>query len=273
MKCEKCGYTSSTDFKFCKNCGSPAETDLPDCPTPKILKCVKSNLYFVFCILIGLSAAISNLNLLGLASVSGIISVPKNIITLIMAVAAWLIYFDGKKNQLSAKHFKLFSIGVLLKYVWGFFGGVGIMIIGAFACIFPFVAAFFQAFEYGDVFNLEEMLANGGIFAVIICVVIGVLIILLGIVAIIITAIGRRAIHRLTKSLYKSVENENEQFTSTKKVLFWLIAFAVISAGAELFVFLANPTTIFGIPQRLLYCAALIVGAMLIQTYFKKDNT
>ncbi len=274
MKCEKCGYVSNADFKFCKNCGAPApEEILPDCPTPKILACVKSKLYFAFCILIGISAAMSNLNLLGLTSASGIVSIPKNIIILVIAIGAWLIYFEGQKNQLSQKHFKVFSIGVFLKYIWGYFGGVGIILIGALACVFPFIVAFFQAFEYGDVFNLEEMLEGGGIFAIILAIVIGVLIILLGIVAIIITALGRRSIHRFTKSLYTSVENGEEQFAAAPKVQFWLFVFAAINIAAELFVFLANPTTIFAIPQRLVYCAALIVGAITFKTYFKNENT
>jgi uncharacterized OB-fold protein len=37
MKCEVCGYTSSTDFEFCQNCGAKATKEaLPDSPTPKI---------------------------------------------------------------------------------------------------------------------------------------------------------------------------------------------------------------------------------------------
>lgn len=274
MKCEVCGYTSSTDFEFCQNCGAKATKEaLPDSPTPKIFACVKSNLYLVFCILIGASAVISNTNILSLGTVSGVFSIPKNLILLLTAIAALLIYLDGKKNQLSAKHFKLFSVGVLLKYIWGFFGGIAIMLIGALACIFPLIAAFFQSIEYGATFRLEEFLEGGGAFAVIAFIVVGILIILLGIIAIIINIIGRRQIHRFVKSVYKSVENNEEQFVSLKTVQFWLIAFTVIALGADLFAFLANPVTLFMFLQKGLYYAALIVAVIMINKYFKNENT
>ena len=95
----------------------------------------------------------------------------------------------------------------------------------------------------------------------------------LGIFAIIINLIGRRAIHRFVKSLYTSVENQSEEFVALKSVQFWIIAFTVISIGAEIFAFLANPVTIFMFLQRALYYAALIVGVIMINRYLKSDNT
>ena len=273
MKCEVCGYTSSTDFEFCKNCGAKApEKTVTYSPTPHILECVKSNLYLAFCILIGASAAITCVNILSLGTVSGIVSIPKNLIILFLAIIAWLIYLSGKKDQLSAKHFKLFSIGVLLKYIWGFFGGVAIILIGALACALPLFAAFFQSIEYGAQFNLNELLENGGILPVIAFVIIGILIILLGIAAIIINLIGRRPIYRFTKSLYQSIEDGNETFTSVKTAPFWLITFAVISVIADFAAFLANPVTMFMGLQKTLYYAALIIGAVIINKYFKKTD-
>ncbi len=273
MKCEVCGYTSSTNFEFCQNCGAKATNEtLPDSPTPRIFACVKSNLYLIFCILIGASAVITNINILSLGTVTGIFSIPKNLILLLTAIAAFLIYLDGKKNQLSAKNFKLFSVGVLLKYIWGFFSGIGIMLIGALVCIFPLIAAFFQSIEYGVPFDLNEFSENGGMLPTVLFVVIGVLIIIIGIVAIIINIIGRSQIYRFVKSVYKSVENNEEKFLSLKTVQFWLIAFTAISVGADFFAFLANPVTLFMFSQKGLYYAALVVAVIIINKYFKNDN-
>lgn len=256
MKCEKCGFVSNTDFKFCERCGTPAtEKVLTDFPTPRILAFIKDDLFFVICILLTASVAFS------------LISGGFNVLTLLITIFAWLTYAGGRKNIVEHKHIKVISGTVYASYIINLVVAIILAASGVLYTLLILLIPHLSEISI-DTFITEELGPALSLSTILITLVsamaifLGGFLILLAVILLIINIAGRKKIHRFIQSIYKSAETGEENFVGTSKVKTWIIIFAVISIISA--VSLMSSGNAFGFLSEGAYAATLIILNILV---------
>lgn len=259
MKCEKCGYTSDTDFKFCKNCGAPAvEEALLTCPTPNILSFIKDDLFFVVCIL--LAAGV------GCILISG----GFNALTLLITIFAWLTYVGGRKNIIEHKHIKVISGSVYAIYVIENILGVLVILCGIVYSLMMLGLPLLSGLNIEE-FITDELgpmiMVSGAVLTLIsaIAMFLGAILIALGIIMLIVNIAGRKKLHQLIRSIYKSAEAGEENLVGVNKAQPWIIIFAVLLILSAVS-YITNGN-IFGFLSESAFAAALIICNILVSKH------
>ena len=256
MKCLKCGFESTEEFKYCAKCGAEAVTDTPNPLLEKLLFALKSNLFLAVCILVSASCIFS-------IAAGGL-----PIINILISVFLFFTYASAKKGNLDAGHLRSVSGSVYAKYIIVNVVSSIIIVCGVLvALILEFAVAETSlvdiissevgalSLEYQEI--LTPILSSiGWLF--------GLIFIIVGVAVLLFNLLGMRKIHRFAKSVYKVAENSQPTFQKPKPVKNWLIFFAVCSAIAAA---TSISTDIATTLSEGCNTAAMIVSAVLIDKF------
>ncbi len=266
MKCPHCDYEKTEAFAYCPKCGKPSTRE-PDpiviCPTPRILSLIKSDLFFIVCILLTVGCGCM------------LLSAGFNVLTLLITIFSWLTYVGGRKNVVEHTHIKVISGSVYTIYVINNILAIitaicGVIytlalsiptILGGFN-IEEFISTKLTAEEYGPLalipFTMVALISA-------LAMVLGFILIALAIVILIFNLAGVKKIHRLIQSIYKSAEAGEENFVGVNKAQPWIIIFAVLSILSAISCVSAND--IFGFLSESAFAAALIICNILVSKH------
>ena len=109
MKCNRCGYESNEDFKFCPICGVDATQENSFMINPAedlVLSVVKDKLFLILCILMTAASALS-----------GLLSGSFDIISILITIFLWITYSNGKKNVVQYNNIRNISGTIYAEYV------------------------------------------------------------------------------------------------------------------------------------------------------------
>ena len=246
MKCEVCGYTSSTDFQFCKHCGAPApDENFIDHPNPKTLLSIKSGLFLAICILFT-AASVMN---------------PFNIINIICTVVLWLVYANGRNNTINSTYIKILSGCTFATEIIWIITGIIIGLSSAFPSIMGIIALSAGTSEPTP-YDFSGISSGDVVTTVIACLALGFLFLIPGIVLIVLSLTTIRPIHKFIKSVYKGVENQVEDVYKPKKARTALIFISIISIITAFLPFIPGLIPIYGWVFVMMYFIPLSFGAL-----------
>ncbi len=258
MKCPHCDYERTKAFAFCPKCGKPSTRD-PEpvviCPTPRILSFIKSDLFFIVCILLTVGV--------GCTLLSG----GFNALTLLITIFAWLTYVGGRKNVVEHTHIKVISGSVYAIYVIENILAVLVILSGIVYSLLILGIPLLSNFNIEE-FITDELgpmiVVSGAILALIsaMAMFLGAILIVFGIIMLIVNIAGRKKIHRLIKSIYKSAEAGEENFVGVTKAQPWIIIFSVLSIISAIS-YISNGN-VFGFLSEGAFAAALIICNILV---------
>ncbi len=261
MKCPHCNFERAEAFAYCPKCGKPSTRD-PEpvvvCPTPRILAFIKDDLFLVVCIL--LTAGVACTLLWG----------GFNVLTLLITIFSWLTYAGGRKNIVEHKHIKVISGTVYAAYVIEYVLAVIVAVSGVLYTVVMLGLPILGGISIEE-FITEELgpmlMLSAAVIALIsaVAVFFGGFLVLLAIIMLIVNIAGRKKIHRLIQSVYKSGEAGEENLIGANKVQPWLIIFAVLSIIAAIS-YISNGN-IFGFLSEGIFAAALIICSILISKH------
>ncbi len=216
MKCEVCGYTSSTNFQFCKYCGAPApDKTFINHPNPKTLLSIKSGLFLAICILFTASSILN----------------PFNIINVICTIALWLIYANGRKNIINPTHIKILSGCTFATEIIMIIEGIGVILFSSIFTISAIIVPFADTSTptYSDSYYSSSSSADSSTIGIIVFLILGISLFIAGIVIIILSFTTLHPTHKFIKSLYNGIENGVEDVHNPKKARIALIVIAILS--------------------------------------------
>lgn len=305
MKCQFCGYEENGIFFFCPNCGQAAsaptesqqQTPAPDfaqnpnenfaqnpdqnnnpyysqnpqpnyqpyptqdpayghCPTPRIMALVKDGLFLTICILLTVSGAFS------------ILGGKLDLLTVLLAIFAWIVYADSRKNVLSHEHLRCISGTVYATYVIQYVIAGLSAFLGLICILFSNNSAFLEMQEIQDILNeipldFTTLSISANAFLSILILVTGIILLIVAAVTIVINILGFKKIHAFVKSVYESVQNGFENFADPKKAHTWIIVLAVFAG----FSFFSEGHSFAGLVATGCTFATLIIGNILIGKY------
>lgn len=261
MKCPHCDYERTKAFAYCPKCGKPSTRDdepVIVCPTPRILSFIKDDLFFVVCIL--LTAGV------GCTMLSG----GFNALTLLITIFAWLTYVGGRKNVVEHKHIKVISGSVYAIYVIKNILGVLVILCGIVYSLMMLGLPLLSGLNIEE-FITDELgpmiMVSGAMLALIsaMAMFLGAILIALGILTLILNVAGRKKLHALIQSIYKSAEAGEENLVGVNKAQPWIIIFAVLSIlSAVSYITSGN---MFGFLSEGAFAAALIICNILVSKH------
>jgi hypothetical protein len=216
---------------------------------------LKDNLFLALCICLSVGTG------------AGLIGGNLNVINILASVFLWLVYAQAQKNNVDASQLKNVSGTVYASYV---INNVACVIIGICGTVIGVVLAMFggevaeELLMYTE-FNDEYMIDIISESAVLFGVIIVVTSIIAAIVIWVVNFFGTRNIHKLAKSLYKSVESDKLSLVKCRAAHNWLMVFGIFSVLSAL----SSLTDfyIIGVVQSGGMAAAQIIAATLINRY------
>ncbi len=256
MRCINCGYENDENAHFCIKCGSGLAYNRN--PLEGIMtQLVKDSIFTVMCILY--TAGIVFL----------LISRELPIIKILMAIFLWLLYAQCKNGIVDSKYMRCISGTIFASCVVRCVLGCLLVAFGFFLVA---VAAmmetssqwrefYFIISPYIDRYNRIDSIGRGYEYQFL--AIMAVVLIMAAIIFIIINVAGMRSIHRLAKSLYKSL-NDGKWNIVCGSARTWLMVFGVFTGYAaimsgEVFSFFGGGCV----------AAALILGSVLVKKYLK----
>ena len=261
MKCPHCDYERPEAFAYCPKCGKPSTRESEPvviCPTPRILSFIKDDLFFIVCIL--LTAGV------GCTMLSG----GFNALTLLITIFAWLTYAGGRKNVVEHKHIKVISGSVYAIYVIENILAVFVILSGIAYSLMMLGLPLLSGLNIEEFITdkLGPMIMLSGVVLALISAVamfLGVILIALGVIMLIVNIAGRKKLHALIKSIYKSAEAGEENFVGVNKAQPWIIIFAVLSIIAA--ITSVSNGSVFGFLSEGAFAAALIICSILVSKH------
>lgn len=231
MKCSKCGYETAQNNVFCPLCGERLvheEAPVGDF-TAQILPALRDRLFLVVCILLSASC------LMSLAAGS----VP--LINILITVFLWLTYAQAQKGIADASHLRCVSGALYAQYVISYVVAGLVLVVGVLLSVTINAISGSMAGIWDEA--LGE-LAQEEAFAILMAIlpsasgaVITILCALIAICVMVFNIFTMRYLHRLAKSVYRSIEKGTyavEYIKAAKIVLFILGGLAAVNGLSSL---------------------------------------
>ena len=225
MKCSKCGFESEQDFAFCSECGEEQKREPEiNVAAQKIFPALKDNLFLAICILLTVSAGCNLLGGNGIPVIEGL-----------LAIFMWIVREKARKGIVDIKNMRHISGTVYANYVVTnvvcIILLVSMAILGVSATVGG--SAVIEALDIRATGFFADILAANLTLAFLwIVILIGIVI---ASAALIINIVGYRKLHRLAKSTYMSVQNNDLRFLeNVGSARTWLWVFGIFSCVGAL---------------------------------------
>lgn len=236
MKCNFCGFEHEEDLTFCPSCGKQL-TDGSLSLNPmadRISNLLGDGLFLVICILMSVGA------LVGLLLGDGL-----PVFDILFTIFLWICFTKAKIGFIEYTHVRLVSGTIFAYYIVNFVVAGLLTLIGLLSgSIFSAISS--SSYLMDEIANQIEFESDifeglmgviGGIFLVVF--------ILIAVAVILINIFGVRKIHKFVKSLYESIEFNENKIAFAKAAITWLIVLGALSlAGALFYLIPSSPTTV-----------------------------
>ncbi len=254
MRCINCGYENDENAHFCIKCGSSLAYNRN--PLEGIMtQLVKDSLFTVMCILYTAGVVLL------------LISRELPIIKILMVIFLWLLSAQCKNGIVDSKYMRCISGTIFASCVVRCILGGLLVVFGFFLVA---VAAMMETssqwrkFYYIISPYIDRYSRIGGDYAYQFLAIMAVMLIMAAIIFTIINVAGIRSIHRLAKSLYKSLD-EGKWNIVCGSARTWLMVFGVFTGYGAL-----TSGGVFSLFGGGCVAAALILGSVLVKKYFKR---
>ncbi len=192
MKCTNCGFESELEYPVCPQCQAEIR---PNPAAQKILSVLKDPLFFVICILMSVSTALS------------LMAGNLPLINILITVFLWLTYAQSCKGIADANHLRCVSGAVYANYVITYVSAGLVVVVGLI-----FTVAFGLILGQPGIFEslLSEFIdmdyaAFAQAFAIIPSGIILFIFIFAAAIIVVINIFSMRYIHRFVQSVYQSI--------------------------------------------------------------------
>lgn len=266
MKCLNCGYDNNNeDAHFCQGCGTALKSNL-NTWAEQIILLLKDDLFMILCILYSVSTAFSLINL-GVFTIIGIL----------MTIFLWMLFAQGRKGIIDSKYMHYISGTIFAAYIVKWIQCVISVLYGVMLVIFSFSiqsGKFWGIFD--DMFDIDIMPYMDDYFEGLNLItnfyllLASAAIIVSAIIGMIFNGFGRRAIHRLAQSVYKSLEGGKIYLFRCEAAQNWLMAYGILNA---IYAVVSLPRgDVAAFLNGGCWSAAVIIGSILVRKYFADVN-
>jgi hypothetical protein len=263
MKCLKCGFESTEDFKYCANCGEAVEDETSSETSPEInpvserfITIFQDKLFIAICILMTISCAF------------GIFSGSLNVINILITIFLWLTYSKARSGVVSVEHLRCVSGSVYANYIIANVVSGILIVCGFIVSLAGGLLA--MSGEYLDEIideielSIPKYLQIQEEMYTIIGVAIGIGFIFVAAILLLVNLLGQRKIHRFAKSVYQAIYTGNPYFENPNAVKNWLMFFGVCSAISAV----TSISEIETVISMGCIAAAEIIASVMVKRYF-----
>lgn len=271
MKCQFCGFENEEAFSFCPNCGAATQPSTSEVCAPAqpvntaaetILQALKHPLFFVLCILVSASCALT------------LIQSGPDVLSILFTIFLWLTYAKSRKDIADASHLRCVSGTLYAQYIIVNVCAILLIVVGAILGLGLFALG-------SDLSFVNEMLSEldlgadvlalfGQLSTAVLGTVIFIAFVIAGVLMLVVNLFSTRYIHRFAKSVYQSIASGALTLKHAKAAHGWLWAFGVISGigalgnlgSGDLVLILSSGAS----------CAAPIIAAILIKKYLLTEE-
>lgn len=254
MRCINCGYENDENAHFCINCGSNLAYNRN--PLKEIMsRLLNDSLFMVMCILY--TAGVVFL----------LMSRELPIIKMLMVIFLWLLYAQYRKGIVDSKYMRCVSGTIFASYVVRCILGCLLVVLGFF--LFALAAVMETSSKWREIYfiispYIDRYSGIGAGYEYQALAITAVFLIMAAIIFTIINVAGMRSIHRLAKSLYKSLD-EGKISIICGSARTWLMVFGIFTG-----LFALNSGRVFSLFGGGCVAAALFLGSVLVKKYFQR---
>lgn len=259
MKCMNCGSENTGSNQFCYACGSPLPSQQSS-QTEQALRLLRDNLFLIMCILYSICIVFT------------LISCSLPIIETITAVFLWLLFAQGRAQNVNIKHMSCISGLLFVTYVLNW---VCYCLTILASCFIAFLSFFINiAWLQGMFYSaLKPFMSESSMFFDILAyasnallLIVSIALVIVAIIGLVFNVLGWRSIHRFAQSLYKNLENGQKHIVKIHKAQTWLLIYGIFSAiGAVAGITTMNPSAFLA---SACLAATRILGSVLIQRHY-----
>ena len=257
MTCSKCGFEAATNDVFCPQCGErliPEEAPISAFKA-KLLPALRDPLFLLMCILMSVSCFFS----ITLSSLP--------VIDIIITIFLWLTYAQANKDIADASHLRCVSGALFAEYVLGFVKAGLLLVLGVILTIAFSAINYIIPDPWGELSQIEGLeglvtflSSLSGVIFLIICA--------LGAIGLVVFNIfTMRYLHKFVQSLYRSVEQDADQFKYVKAAKVVLFVLGGLLAVKALIALISNDITDCIITAA--GCSCYIVAGLLVHKHTK----